>query len=214
MHISEENKSMFYDLVNEDQDDSDESETNNDNSNMCLISKHPLTFNYITLPCNHKFNYIPLLKEVITQKTTRNPLNITMLAIHQIQCPYCRTVHNKLLPFIPSPTYTKRIRGVSAPAIYCMHTDKCSWKFKSGKQKNMLCGKDAYGNENGCFCSSHHKCNKKTEVFLSWNAEMEDLKKLTIPQLKDILHEEKLKKTGNKTTLIQRIVTHQKLYTT
>ena len=213
MHISQENKNMFYDLLNDD-DGCNTDVYNINNTNPCLISKQPLTYNYVTLPCGHKFNYIPLLKEVITQKTTRNPLNITFLNINQIQCPYCRTVHNKLLPFIPTSLYSKRIRGVTAPAIYCIAAKTCSWKFKSGKRKGEICGKEAYENGDGCFCTSHHKCNKNTEVFLSWNEEMEDLKKLTIAQLKDILHKEKLKKTGNKTTLIQRIVTYKKVDTT
>ena len=47
----------------------------------------------------------------------------------------------------------------------------------------------------------------QAEKFLSWNQEMEAMKKLTIPQIKDILHKHNLKKTGNKTTLIQRAVT-------
>lgn len=211
MHISEDNKNMFFSLLNEDLD---KSETNKDEDECCLISKQPLTYNYITLPCNHKFNYIPLLKEIITQKTTRNPLNVTMLMLHQIQCPYCRSIHNKLLPFVPTSVCSKRIRGVTAPTLYCMNQKTCTWRFKSGKRKGQLCGKEAYENDKGCFCNNHHKCNSKTEVFLSWNQEMENLKKFTIPQLKDILHKENLKKTGNKTTLIQRIVTHQKVDTT
>ena len=32
--------------------------------NICLISKEPLHPNHITLVCNHKFNYIPIYKEV------------------------------------------------------------------------------------------------------------------------------------------------------
>ena len=36
--------------------------------NVCLISKEGLNDNFITLPCKHTFNYIPLYKEIILQK--------------------------------------------------------------------------------------------------------------------------------------------------
>ena len=38
--------------------------------NVCLISNLPLTDNYITLKCNHKFNLLPLFNEVCKQKYT------------------------------------------------------------------------------------------------------------------------------------------------
>jgi hypothetical protein len=42
--------------------------------NICLISKEKLHPNHITLTCNHKFNYIPIYKEVLYQKTKSNTL--------------------------------------------------------------------------------------------------------------------------------------------
>ena len=49
--------------------------TNNDNAenenedNCCLLTKEPLQNIHIVLSCGHKFNYIPLYREVIAQKT-------------------------------------------------------------------------------------------------------------------------------------------------
>ena len=73
--------------------------------NYCLISKEKLHPNHITLICNHKFNYIPIYKEVIYQKNKTNTLyEITKLSSNQIKCPYCRTITNNLLPYIPYPS--------------------------------------------------------------------------------------------------------------
>lgn len=203
MHISDKTKNIFLDLLNNDSDEEDE------NNECCLISKQPLSFNYITLKCGHKFNYEPLLKEIIIQKKKRNPLNITILAINEVQCPYCRTVHPKLLPFIPIENYKSSIQGVTAPKYHCMVVHTCLWKFKSGKKKNECCGKPAYETKNGVFCSTHQKCFKPKEPVLSWNEEMESLKKYKVVELKDILHKNNLKKTGNKNVLISRIVSNK-----
>jgi hypothetical protein len=70
--------------------------------NLCLISNLPLLENYITLDCNHKFNYLPLYKDVLTHKKKFNmlELNSSTLKYNQIRCPYCRNIQNKLLPFL------------------------------------------------------------------------------------------------------------------
>ena len=41
--------------------------TISDNNSRCLISQQVLTRSHITLPCSHKFNYIPLYNEVCQQ---------------------------------------------------------------------------------------------------------------------------------------------------
>ena len=47
----------------------------------CLITQMPLSDNYITLECNHKFNYLPLYNEVVKQKACLNSLETTRLKI-------------------------------------------------------------------------------------------------------------------------------------
>ena len=46
-------------LNNNDNDNNNDNnnDNDNDNDNECLISCMPLTENYVTLECNHKFNY-------------------------------------------------------------------------------------------------------------------------------------------------------------
>ncbi len=56
-------------------------EDNSDEKN-CLITDKPLTDNYITLQCNHSFNYHAIYKEAINQKTKYNPNEITKLKMN------------------------------------------------------------------------------------------------------------------------------------
>lgn len=100
-----------------------------DDNNLCLITKELLHPNHITLFCGHKFNYIPLYKEIVNQKNkSNNGYEITKLDIHQIKCPYCRTVTNKLLPYIPYAS-VKLIKYVNCPEEHCMNATKCSHTF-------------------------------------------------------------------------------------
>lgn len=179
-----------------------------DEEKLCLIHSTPLTKNYVTLHCNHSFNYVPLVDAIIHQKST-NFLNVLKLAKYQIQCPYCRTIHNKLLPFIPNEKHPIPIKNVNSPETLCMTYSPCRWSFKSGKNKNDLCLKNGYEGEKGVFCKTHHKMMEKKEVLLEWNSSMNKYKKFTILQLKDILHEKNLRKTGSKHTLIRRIATSE-----
>jgi len=70
----------------------------NDVQDMCLISNTELTNNYVTLDCNHKFNYEPLYNDILNHKTKYNSLERRQLKIMEIRCPYCRHIQAKLLP--------------------------------------------------------------------------------------------------------------------
>ena len=92
----------LYKLLDEDSDDED---------TLCQITGLPLTDKYITLECNHKFNYTALYKEIYKQKfvfKTYNPNLLTkkhQLKIRNtkidyfIKCPYCRNIQFTLLPY-------------------------------------------------------------------------------------------------------------------
>jgi len=166
---------------------------NNDNNinNVCLITKDILHPNHITLSCGHKFNYLPLYKEVANQKNKTNiAYETTKLDNHQIKCPYCRTITNKLLPYIPY-TSVKLIKYVNCPEEHCMTTLKCSHiirrrnKTESNSDENadsnnennnqttsestqttvktQGCDKNAiyYEDEKVLFCQHHYKLYKK-----------------------------------------------------
>lgn len=125
--------------------------------NKCLITNTELTTHYIELPCGHKFNYIPLYKEVLNQKKRNSrTLDIIHLRIHQMKCPYCRTIFDNLLPYIPLDGVEK-CRGVNMPIKYSMFLSKCKYVFKSGKNMGKTCNKDC----NFGYCNQHQKIMDK-----------------------------------------------------
>ena len=126
---------------------------------ICLISKEKLHPNHITLECKHKFNYIHIYKEVLYQKTKSNTLyEVTKLQPHQIKCPYCRTITNKLLPYIPYPS-VHNAKNIHSSYPDCIHTSKCSHTTKKAGDINTPCEKNAlfYETENILLCPSHYK---------------------------------------------------------
>lgn len=89
----------FYKMINEPRE-----ENENDVDNRCLITNEELTTNHVILGCNHKFNYIPLFKDVYTQLYMSHNSKyslINKIKLSAIICPYCRYKHKRLLPFIP-----------------------------------------------------------------------------------------------------------------
>lgn len=129
--INEDLKETFLKELEEDSD-------NDDENNRCLISYERLTTNSITLPCNHSFNYYPLYKEICNQKLNQNFKEIIRLRINQIKCPYCRSVHNNLIPYHKQDGVEQKY-GVTRPAKYVLLQNNCCYVFKSGKNKGKMC---------------------------------------------------------------------------
>ena len=123
------------------------------NDDLCLITNDKLTESCITLPCGHKFNYLPLFKEICKQKNGFNNLEISKLRYFQIKCPYCRKVVDNLLPYNPDVEGVTKIRYVNTPSKYSFYPNKCQYVFKSGKNKNKECGKNCISN----YCNFHKK---------------------------------------------------------
>jgi len=84
--------------------------TNTDNNNICLITGMKLEDDYVTLECEHKFNYKPLYYEIYNQKFKQKSYNSSYLNTTEqnkilssgynyfIKCPYCRNIQFTLLP--------------------------------------------------------------------------------------------------------------------
>jgi len=107
--------------------------------NPCLITNEPLIKYNIELICGHKFNYIPLFKEVRSQKNLKRfRSHANRLRINEFQCPFCRTTQTQLLPFIHELDVYQCI-GVNSPKRYCMFITKCNWIMKSGARKGQQC---------------------------------------------------------------------------
>jgi len=190
---------------------------NNNVDEICLLTHQCLESNFITLNCNHKFNYLPLYNEVCNQKRD-NYLETTYLSVKQIKCPYCRSITNKLLPYIKHKDVVYK-RGVNCPLKYCMSLYSCEW-MKHGKHKcQVLCNKDAFKSEYGTYCSYHQNICKNKEIHKTktinieskWTEEHEKLNtKYTVSQLRQVLRDNKQKCkfviSGNKKELIHRII--------
>ena len=154
MNIVLEGNINFYDELNKTDTDDDE----NNNEPLCLLTNLPLDKNSIKLPCNHEFNFVPLYKEVVQQKTRTisSHLNTDKLAFNQIKCPYCRQKMDSLLPHVRLNKEMCFISGVNTPEKMCMDFHTCNYLFKSGKNKDNCCPKPAYIDVEGCYCSTHH----------------------------------------------------------
>ena len=136
----------------------------NENNNLCLITQQPLEEHFVTLDCKHKFNYLPLFKEIKRQKSSTNVSNnfeTTKLKINEIKCPYCRYIQPKILPYVKIPGNLTISYGVTFPVKYRMDRIKCPSVLKSGKRKGEMCGRDC--DKSDGFCNIHLKSIKNKE---------------------------------------------------
>lgn len=80
----------------------------------CLISNNMLTDRFITMECGHKFNYIPLYKDLVNHKTKFNNMESTLSTLknNEIRCPYCRKKQNGILPYYEDMGL-KKVNGVN-----------------------------------------------------------------------------------------------------
>jgi len=144
--------SIFHELMKDDIEEiSDE--------NMCLISHDRLDENHITLPCNHSFNYYPLYLEIWNQKKKKNYIEIVRLRQNQIKCPYCRTVHNFLIPYVKMEN-VDIVWGVNSPKKYVYYPNKCCYVYKRGGKKGKTCGLRCIDK----FCNNHIKYQNNNTV--------------------------------------------------
>jgi len=203
-NISKLNTKYFNEILNLNEDNDDEETKNSDNDHKCLISNLPLDDNHITLNCNHKFNYVSIYNEVVYQKTKRL-LDNASLRLHEIKCPYCRSITDKLLPYYKFYS-VKQIKGVNLPMHLCMKMNECSYITKTVKCTGSAClTKDGY------LCNKHLKQTKSEETLLdNCNKDLCDkYHMMTLLKLKLLLKENNCKQTGNKLDLINRILIAQ-----
>jgi hypothetical protein len=130
--------------------------------NCCLLTKEPLHSVHIILSCGHKFNYVPLYREVIVQKTIGLSPNgyytSHSLKRNEIKCPYCRNVQDKLLPYIEYDGVKKTV-GVNYPAKMTMTSQICMYTYSanSAKSKKSACKECAVELCNGTYvCKKHY----------------------------------------------------------
>lgn len=194
----------FYSELNKENEKIEPSEE------VCLINGESLIHeSCIKLDCGHKFNYVPLLNSVQEEKHNMRVnsyyyYSSAYLREHQIRCPYCRQIQEKILPYYPE-LHKKRVRGVNYPTTLSMGNNECNHIFKSGKNKGSYCGKKCYREK----CHAHYKANVVLEEI---KCELNVLSKLTLPELRKLAKHYKLKKysTLKKKDLINLLVTNSK----
>jgi hypothetical protein len=130
------------------EDAKEESET----QDYCLISGEILSKNFVVLKCGHKFNYDSILNETKNQRKINN-LEVQRVGKTQIKCPYCRTIHDGILPWYDGYDKIKNVNWSKGnKKIY----KSCIAILNSGKRKGEACGCKA---KLGDYCGRHKKLN-------------------------------------------------------
>jgi len=122
---------------------------------VCLIDGTQLKDQCIELKCSHKFNYISILNEIKIQRKYNN-LETQKLHPYQIKCPYCRLIHDGILPY-KETLFNKKIRGVNWPPSKVLKSKICQSILKSGKRKGEMCAKPCLNK----YCGRHEKTTTK-----------------------------------------------------
>jgi hypothetical protein len=95
---------------------------------------------------------MPLYKEIFNQKKRACVTETIRLRYNQIKCPYCRTIHNYLIPY-KKMDGVEIVHGVNSPRKYVYYENKCSYVYKRGTNRGKKC-------EIRCcheYCNSHLK---------------------------------------------------------
>lgn len=159
-------KNMFLECKG----DNNNNNKNENQGDCCLLTKEPLHPIHIVLECGHKFNYVPIYREIVAQKTmgvsSNGYYNSHSLKKNEIKCPYCRNIQDKLLPYLEYDG-VKKIHSVNHPEKMsmicqpCMHSEtslhpKKSKKVTSCKQHAVECNNGKY------VCKKHYELSFAT----------------------------------------------------
>ena len=163
----------------------------------CLITNEKLKEGYVTMLCNHSFNYIPLFNDLLHHKKTLY-LETQMLKSNEIRCPYCRNKQSVLLPYyefmglpkISGINYFKRVGTFVGNCYYeeLRNMIKSKEWYSSLKVKlfyehepTVICSNivSVLKEDEKCYCS-FHKIKAKSLYYKNKNYE----KKLIIKKQK------------------------------
>jgi len=201
----------FYSLVFNDTIDNDtiyndtiyNNNNNNNNNNICLITNEKIHDNYLVkLQCGHTFHYNAIFKEILYNKNT----NINnkyckqfKLQKNEIQCPYCRNIQDKLLPYREDMEMKK---WINCPKKYCMNMKQCgtiSCKQYTNSEYCNICIKKQEQNKQIKRCISIIKSGKR--IGEKCNNQIHTIDTLKNNELYCGIHRKKTKtKTKTKTT--------------
>ena len=90
----------------------------------CLITDEPLRPDHITLQCGHKFNYVPLFKDVLFQKCPILPKNLSSNIITTYTAPLAN-YHHSVLP--TNQSQHSGVHSVMYNSSYNLETNKLQY---------------------------------------------------------------------------------------
>jgi len=166
-----------------------------DNIGKCLITNEKLTEGYVTMLCNHSFNYIPLFNDLFHHKKMLY-LETQMLKTNEIRCPYCRNKQSVLLPYyecmgLPKVTGINYFKRAGTFVGNCEYEElkknivSKSW-YTSVKTKlfdesdpNIICSNivSVLKEDEKCYCNDH---KKKAKSLYYKSKKYEEKKKLQL----------------------------------
>jgi hypothetical protein len=114
------------------------SQTSSSNNTLCcLITDEPLRKDHITLSCGHKFNYVPLFKEVLFQKCSLLPKNLSasVVAMYTKNTAHVNSVSS--LPVFGSATTASE--GASVNLVSVTYNSSHNLETKKLQYNEMKC---------------------------------------------------------------------------
>ena len=151
----------FYDELYKKSTDDDDGDTppNKDDDNVCLISGDALHTGYVTLDCKHRFNYLPLFKDLVNYKQKFSYMETPMVKSSEIRCPYCRNKQYTLLEY--NAALFEKVHGVNwlDPEIPINKSDYIAKGMCSSPEcSSGFCNIYTFAGDNKKYCFLH--CTK------------------------------------------------------
>jgi len=131
--------SAAFDILNSVLEDT---ETDDGNTDTCLISGLPLDRTRVTFPCSHSFNYVPLVNDIVSYFSLHGKT--------RLRCPYCRTPAGGVIPYRPDVLRTYRA-GVNGPTCECFEKHGCAVEGCNRNATVPIPDSGTYA------CSSHYR---------------------------------------------------------
>ena len=112
----------------------------------CLISKQPLDYSRVVLPCGHEFNYEGLFQHMLFCKKVPKSKSA-------IVCPYCRAKTPHVLPRcqLPDGTMAPSRANINSPMSKTLSEYRCAWVGESGTR----CSVSGVLHPGGVHCKQH-----------------------------------------------------------
>lgn len=120
----------FYSELYKSLDEEENEFKTDDDDKLCLITNQPLSNNFVTMECGHKFNYVPLFKDIENHKKNFNNMegSTGRLEKNEIRCPYCRKKQKTLLPYYEDMGIP-RVMGVNEFYVNTYKDTKNTYKY-------------------------------------------------------------------------------------